>query len=858
MYSHHDSNGRIRLDQRLLKMGTNDSKGIILALHNFPEKWREEVTRSNLSFLYISFGVVPERMNLSVFLDVLKLWKFRSNNLFALPLLPPVQDSWKGGQVADWLISARIVDESKRSIISEQLDGSRFIRGGAFDLLANEEIDKLFFELQTKISSIAPFVRNLIKGSSRQISLEGGVDFFEISFEKIPSVEEVREELTKKYSLTPSAMQELQLTFEQKYLKKELVAHSLIGHIVELRANSHEYFACYTTLEQSSGMGKSRLLHESWEDGEFALFILRISCAKGKELNVSGLETGKLVHYILKLRSVEQMSRLLCCLLYLVLDRAMDENGYLKDSKKLSHSIEDLGIAFRDVTEAYSSSYKHLNEEDCFKAIQSNILKMKLKKPNSDSVKTVIPVVAFDEAYILSKNIFEIEVPTDDPSGFESSRVHLFDSFRLIRRVLNSHRNELGQCPFIFAETNTMISSFAPSSPKVANFEHSSKGDEATTGATKIFRPYILVDTFGIFAKKMDFGSEEKRNWDAYINSKRYFQQLCKYGRPLWGALLKAGLTRGRNQIDTFYGIMEQAESMIAYDPQSEQDERLATTVAITTILFASDWASTTVANGIFKWKLALHTRSSKDQSKTLVAYPPEPVLAMGALMSLRKYASKILQDLISVNDLDVNNWLGSSDEIVAKLLLLLSVYSPGLRCDPCPTRYVLDFLLRREIMEELKEVENAEEFLKGQVCFSYFTTFRGFYEQPHENLGALIRLHAALSIPQRFNSTSGLFIPIVFKDGNLGCLTIQTMVDPLRFPQTSECSMRTFDPLPHSSKVPQLNIIMNMHSVSENFIIQEGTQCTTVLMEGPKTCFGVVFQRCPSLKVAVDLLFNR
>ena len=64
--------------------------------------------------------------------------------------------------------------------------------------------------------------------------------------------------------------------------------------------------------------------------------------------------------------------------------------------------------------------------------------------------------------------------------------------------------------------------------------------------------------------------------------------------------------------------------------------------------------------------------------------------------------------------------------------------------------------------MEKLKSTGNTGILLEGRVCFSYFTTFEGFYDQPYKNLDELIRLNAALSIPRRTNSAPALFIPVV------------------------------------------------------------------------------------------------
>ena len=76
----------------------------------------------------------------------------------------------------------------------------------------------------------------------------------------------------RKYSLTfrkgslAERFEKEQLAFSQEYQGKEIVGETFASHIINLCNKSQEYFACYSFLGQSSGMGKSRLLYETWEE----------------------------------------------------------------------------------------------------------------------------------------------------------------------------------------------------------------------------------------------------------------------------------------------------------------------------------------------------------------------------------------------------------------------------------------------------------------------------------------------------------------------------------------------------------------------------------------------------------------
>jgi hypothetical protein len=279
-----------------------------------------------------------------------------------------------------------------------------------------------------------------------------------------------------------------------EYLGKELIAKSLIEHIKNLRGKSREYFACYTSMGQSSGMGKTRTICESWEDEECALFIVRISCAQSEVPEKTILPTGRLVQFIMGLRTQEQMSRLLWSLLYLVLERSTRKSGLLRDTERLSHSLEDLGITIEDVANIYHKPESFLIEYGGFKAIKEKIEKMKLHRRGFKVKKVVIPVIAFDEADILSNIIFELDLTAGTPEPDISSEEG-FDTLRLITQSLNAHKDNLDHCPFILVGENAMSANFGPAYVREADYAAEQKKADPATRASKLFDPFILTHT---------------------------------------------------------------------------------------------------------------------------------------------------------------------------------------------------------------------------------------------------------------------------------------------------------------------------------------------------------------------------
>ena len=207
--------------------------------------------------------------------------------------------------------------------------------------------------------------------------------------------------------------------------------------------------------------------------------------------------------------------------------------------------------------------------------------------------------------------------------------------------------------------------------------------------------------------------------------------------------------------------------------------------------------------------------------------------------------------DMIRANGLDMHDGLGEVDEFVAKVILLVSLSFPYIKSLSDSISFLLYNLLGSENVAKLKNTVSAKFIFWGSVCFSYFITFEGFYDQPYRNLGTLVRLGAALSISRRSNSASCLYIPVVFKDRKLGCLTIQTRNSPSTLSIADLMRESTHVSKPDPSIGPRINIIMNMHPcLSESFIVEEDTNsvCIFILMEGQRTCFGQTLVEYPSL----------
>jgi hypothetical protein len=178
-------------------LSPEDFKKRVLALKDFPQEYRREILRFSIWFLNIKFGVVPDRMRSEAYQRLLELEEFKDYNIAPGPLLPFIQRSWDGGQVAGWLIRAKIVAESRRSIISENLNGRQIYEGQLSGILTDVEMNDAHRVLKEKISTLSKTVWDMSKSFPQLCPFISQT--LDLEIERMPSVEEVHLVLKHRY-----------------------------------------------------------------------------------------------------------------------------------------------------------------------------------------------------------------------------------------------------------------------------------------------------------------------------------------------------------------------------------------------------------------------------------------------------------------------------------------------------------------------------------------------------------------------------------------------------------------------------------------------------------------------------------
>ena len=195
-------------------------------------------------------------MSQETFLKIIGIEELKFNKHIGLPLLPAVRHNWSGSRVADWLISGGMVNESKRSMITEKLDGDRFLYGDINGILTKEEIDTVNSKLAKGISKRSSQVLDCFKSSPMRSAFFRRNFYMDLNL--VSSTEEVERRFKQEYSPAfPIAhpverIKKEKLAIRQEYQGKEIEANSFTSHNINICGRVYEYFTC-DTLGKAAG-----------------------------------------------------------------------------------------------------------------------------------------------------------------------------------------------------------------------------------------------------------------------------------------------------------------------------------------------------------------------------------------------------------------------------------------------------------------------------------------------------------------------------------------------------------------------------------------------------------------------------
>ncbi|TMW56429.1 hypothetical protein Poli38472_006439 [Pythium oligandrum] len=548
----------------------------------------------------------------------------------------------------------------------------------------------------------------------------------------------------------------------------------------------------YTTIVQSSGFGKSRLVREL-----AVLTNKRMPNARMRVLYVCVRQSGSSSGYPTKThiwpdglfptaypQNDQSLQETLSVLLQTVFHNAMLDWANI-GNRCFSHF--ENATTGKATYEAYtrklfpSNQQKYAGNRD---------------KPCSSYGSRRVLVLALDEARWL------LETSANDRTGW----------FRRFRRALNHANDAIAQTYGNFAgifsvliDTNSKISNFTPPSTR----DPSSR--EPKTGKSMLFPPFVLTHTMDIMLERL----LEMKYGERYVKGTLSSSDYCKFllmpleetrealasmGRPLWQQykIRKTGRPGSQDSSDVewvklLWLAAEKLVGGVELDTiVKDQSNSLRAVTALLCRLGIRPHSWSPLAPSLVADYMAVLSHMNCTHDQFVGSYSSEPVLTFGAarvwyksVVMPRSSASQLLEyrllpelrKMLHQEALDT----GEVGEIVARMVLLLAMDATGVvatgnedeRCYDGKFYSVATFLRTlsgdsEDVRIERGEMRDVETLLEPweswKVGFSHFVKVS--QEPTKEALWAMLARRSACILPRNFKGIN-LLIPIFTPSDN-------------------------------------------------------------------------------------------
>ncbi|RLN92233.1 hypothetical protein BBJ28_00003250 [Nothophytophthora sp. Chile5] len=547
----------------------------------------------------------------------------------------------------------------------------------------------------------------------------------------------------------------------------------------------------YTTIVQSSGFGKSRLLHElalSTKDaGDPTMKVLYVCVRQGSSAGFPEKTVrwpDALFPFATRGKSDHELQNELSSHLQNVFHNAMCD----------WESVGEYCFAHFTDSKQGDSTYDKLTRDVKISANRTNqCASFKHRR---------ILVLALDEARWLLKT------GQENPTGW----------FRRLRRALNLANVELahdyGSFAGIFAvlvDTNSKISNVTPPSTR----DPSSR--EPKTEKSVLFPPFVLTHTMDVF---LDADMKQKREEGAVSTSSEFYREfvqrdteamrngLADMGRSLWQQY-KIAKGEQHSRDNAWENLLTlAAQKLVGGQAPSKvtkgSPNGLCGVAALLCRLGIRPYSWSPLASRVVADYMAVLSYVSYTHDQFVSSYSSEPILTFGAArvwyefdivnsdgsveVSSRSLLERlILPELATMLRQEVLD-TGGIGELVARIVLLLAMDATGVvmkgdreRCYAGEFYSVATFLrtlsgdsTEVKVGENKTDVPPVDDLLAPweawKVGFSHFVQLS---REPSEKvLWAMLARRAACALPRNFKGID-LLIPI-FKDATVSMILIQ------------------------------------------------------------------------------------
>jgi hypothetical protein len=490
------------------------------------------------------------------------------------------------------------------------------------------------------------------------------------------------------------------------------------------KGNNH--YIPYSTIFQSSGYGKSRLIKEMAKDIPTIYICLRDAKSTGYPLRTNvgadlfervlrDLKVGDEWKFLYVLQNAiqcfQEELKLISC-----------NNNINNINEELWNRQMDIEFCNKVWTEVQKRSANWNSIE--FKDVIDSVDFLTNENSNDD----VCFLLCIDEARVLIS-------PTN--------RCNI-SPFRLFRRALRKVR--WNGFFTLLLDTLSRISNFAP--PKL--IDPSSR--DTTDLSFELFYPYFRLTTMDIFIDSNNNYDDEYRN-------------LAKYGRPLYMSYLQS-CADDPQAVDKLNNLLRR--KLLGGADNFVQSRQEISSLAILSSVVGFDMSpQSQLASELVASHMATCLSVSEDRERLIIAYPSEPLLSEVALEFMSSLTlSKILKHFNALLKKGLVE-PGPRGELVARIIL--AVIAHKLRRNR-PENTVRKFLEELYNHDSPPEIIN-EEFMEGTIAFTHFTAID--YAPTKERLQQFYTRRSAF-IMKRNQPGADICIPVKLKNGKYSLIIIQ------------------------------------------------------------------------------------
>ena len=495
--------------------------------------------------------------------------------------------------------------------------------------------------------------------------------------------------------------------------------------------NTHNYVP-YSTIFQSSGYGKSRLIKEVAKKVPTIYLCLRDANSTGYPPRTSA--GADLLKQVLgNLREGEEW-RFLYVLQIAIKCFKEELTNCNNDSAEFWDKQMDPEFCGRIWSEV------QLKSSDWQKIHYDELISLANFLTENTTNDNVCLLFCIDEARVLISS-------TDEQS---------ISPFRFLRRALR--KIKWNGFFVLFLDTLSKISNFVP--PKSA--DPSSR--DISDLPLKLFYPYFRITTMDVFESSscnrittMDVFESSSRNNESW--------NLAKFGRPLYMSYLQS-CNNDPQAIDNLKNLLRR-KLLGGVDSFKDSKQEISSLAILSSVIGLDMSPQSQLASELVASHMATCLSVSEDRERLIIAYPSEPLLSEVALEFM---SGSELPKILGLFSTTLKKGLvepGPRGELVARIILAVVAHKLSKNgSENTVQKFLTELYNKNSLPENLSEI-----FIDGTVAFTHFNVVN--YVPDKEDLEKFYTRRCAF-IMKRNHPGADICVPVHLKTGKYSIIIIQ------------------------------------------------------------------------------------